>query len=388
MDPKVLGASGGRVSRRRFLKGAAGLAATGPLLSILTQLGCGGQTSPAASQSASPSTSAASSASGSPSKSPSAEDLKRQLVEAATKEGKVAWYTSNPVDQATPIGEAFQAAFPGIKVEVFRAQAEEVRERAVTEFNAGRYVADVLELAAADAYYLAGRSVIRQHTWPEAKAFDPQLKDPNGFFVGTRLVMGVPSYNTKLVSATEAPKSYEDLLDPKWKGKMALEESDQILLMGLSQIWSKDKAIDWARKLAQQDIQMRKGHSQMTGLLSAGEFSIDINSYAYIVEKEKAKGAPVEWIKTNPVFVNPTVVMIAAKAAHPNAAILFADWVNSKAGMDTYAKVGHVPARLDSPPQVASLAPSKMTFKVVYAKSSEEDAEWQKVFRDIFWPKR
>lgn len=155
----------------------------------------------------------------------------------------------------------------------------------------------------------------------------------------------VIGYNTKLVARDQAPKSWEDLLDPKWKGKIALDEENYSWYGAMTQKWGKEKTQRYMRGLAKQDIQLRSGQTLIAQLMAAGEFPVAM-VLAHRIEKMKEQGAPVEWVTTlDPVTVSLHPIGVAAKAPHPNAAKLFIDFILSKEGQQLLLSIERTPAR-------------------------------------------
>ena len=391
------------LTTRCFLRGGLASALVLVVIWSLVLAGCGQATSPTASPKASSAPSSAPAASSPASSSqpsasakaaatntPNAQARTAALYEAAKKEGKVLWYSSAVADWGKALIDEFKKKYPGIEVEHFRANNEEIRERAITEAKAGKLEADVIEGSTVDHFFYLKEGLFKKHDWPNAASFRPEFKDPNGYWLGTRWVPQVIAYNTKLVSAAEAPKTWEDLLDPKWAGKLGIEEDDSTWMAAILQYMGEQKGMDYLRKLAAQKPMMRKGHSTATNLLAAGEFPVLIVTYPNLVEGPKAKGAPVEWVRVNPTLSSGAQgVGINKSAPHPNAAALWAEWLTSgDGGQAVHAAIGNPPANNDVANAGAAVK-EQMALKVVSLSLewSPKAEEAFKQYQELFWPK-
>ena len=170
------------------------------------------------------------------------------------------------------------------------------------------------------------------------------MKDPQGYWTTDDYTIKVMGYNTKLVAEKDAPKSWFDLLDPKWHSKIMIEILDYRLYAGWEQKLGLEQASKLAEGLARQKIALRRGASQIAELLAAGESPL-AQAYVHHLEVLKAKGAPVEWIRTfDPLVALRGAVAISANAPHPNAARLFVDFYLSKEAQQIVRTWGKVPA--------------------------------------------
>ena len=203
----------------------------------------------------------------------SQSDERTKLVEAAKKEGKLNWYTSTNTTESKPLLDDFEKAY-GIKGEIIRASGEKTLNRIVTEGRAGRWDFDVVTISEVDA--LTDAKLLMAYRSPEAKTFIPEFKDANGYWTAVYVNYTTIGYNTKLVSEKEAPKQWEDLLDPKWKGKISIDQEPYTWFGTLHKAWGRERAQKYMRAIAKQDIQWRKGHTLIAQLMSAGEFPIGV----------------------------------------------------------------------------------------------------------------
>jgi iron(III) transport system substrate-binding protein len=278
------------------------------------------------------------------------EDRKK-LMEMAQKEGSLVFYTSMDAGDARSLTEAFQKKYPFIKTDLFRGGREAVFSRFSLERKAGRYVTDVVSVGEFHVLEMKKQGLLTRYVSPEAQAFPQDFRDPQGYWTCVYLTVSVLAYNTNRVKAEEAPRRYEDLLTPKWKKRMALDANEERWVPGLIQSMGREKAVNFLKALAQQEIYIRRGRSLLTQLLLAGEFDVQIVAYWHEVNRLMKQKAPVAWVGIEPAVTGAPQLSLVDKAPHPNAARLFIDFVLSAEGQGTIAKLGRVAARQGIKPE-------------------------------------
>jgi iron(III) transport system substrate-binding protein len=281
---------------------------------------------------------------------------KGRIVESARKEGRLLLYTGMESEEASLFTNEFVKRYPFIKPEIFRSSGEKVQTRFMIENRAGSNRADVFQTSIVQVYQLKNQGLLKNYVSEEAGAYPEGFRDREGYWNAFYLLTYVIGYNTKLVSPKELPSSYEDLLNPKWKGRIGLETQEYQWFYHLLQIMGKDKGADFMRRLARQELQMRAGHTLLAQLVAAGEIAMAVVVYANRVERMKSQGAPIDWVR----FKGPTItafnaISIPEKAPHPNAAKLFVDFVLSKDGQNILRGLRRIPARPDVFPDPPSL---------------------------------
>lgn len=267
------------------------------------------------------------------------------LLDAAKKEGKLMIYTSLNAEEFDTVVAVFAKKYPDIKVEFFRGDSEGVTQKALTEFRANTFIPDILETNDINISQLISAGVIGTYQSPETKNYPPGASDPDGYFTAARINLDVIAYNTNLVKKEDAPKKLEDLLDPKWAGKIALEADDWAMIAYTGKVMGDAKAQEFWTKLAAQKPRVVKGHTELANFLVAGEFAVSPNVYAHRVLSLQDKKAPIDWVRTDPVYAFPHVISLAKNATHPNAAKVFIDWYLSVEGQEALVAAGRIPAR-------------------------------------------
>jgi iron(III) transport system substrate-binding protein len=267
-----------------------------------------------------------------------------KLIEAAKKEGTVVYYTSVDVRVAEKIVAAFKEKYPGVDVQVERTGAERLFQRIGQETESGINNADVINTSdASHAIYWKKKGWLAP-VLPEdvAKKFNKDYYDPDGMFAVWRATLSPIGYNTKLVKAEDAPKSFADLLDPKWKGKIVKAHPGYsgTIMTATFQI-TRDIGWDFLEKLAKQDIMQVQSATEPSKKLVAGERAISADGTEYNLLLAKRAGAPIGIVyptEGTPFVPGPSAVL--AKAPHPNAARLFYIWSFTAEGQQIMHDVG------------------------------------------------
>ena len=314
------------------------------------------------------------------------------LIEAAKKEGKVTWYTTLLLQQlGAPLAEAFDKKY-GIKVEATRNDPGETALRLLNEHRANRMQADVFDGSFAPTALIA-EGVLAKYQPELAKSWPQELLDPRGYWTAHRLTVITPAYNTNLVKAEEAPKDWNDLLDPKWKGKMAWGINPGITAStGFSGLvlreWGENKGMDFLRKLATQNITGLKISARaVVDQVIAGEYPLALQILNDNVVISRNVGAPVAWIPMNPAFASVSVISVTAKAQHPNAGRLLADFVVSQEGQKIAADHDYIPVHPDVAPRDPALRPDGVKFRAINFSPEEVEASmprWNQVYEELF----
>jgi iron(III) transport system substrate-binding protein len=278
-----------------------------------------------------------------------------KVVQAARKEGEIVWYTTMSSDQSNAFMARFQQKYSFLKPSVIRLGGSALLNRVLTEAKAGKYFFDVVHGTGEIVLPLMDMGLLAACASPERKMIPDDLKDKKGFWTSVYVNSVVLGYNTNLTKGQAIPRSYNDLLQPRWKGrKISVDDTYATFLQGLISVWGKDKALDYLKKLAEQDPVVMRGSTVRVQLAAAGEFPLVI-AYANIIQYLAEKGAPMDWVALEPAVISVNTVMAGAKAAHPNAAKLFIDFTLSKEGQEKLWDFQRIPSRSDVEPKPARL---------------------------------
>ncbi len=320
------------------------------LMALLALLGivaaaCGGNVA-TPSPTVAPATSAAATASAAPA-APKGE-LDADTIAKAKAEGEIVLYTSLSSSDAKALQDAFakSAKSYGIKMTVNRKSSEDIVTQFMTEVKAGKILADVLETGGLDLNQAIKAGYIEPWKVPAAADYPAELKDANGMWHAARLGVETISYNTTQVKGADAPKSFEDATDPKWKGKCLIESSDIEVLLGIGERKYKGdsaKAQDFLTK-AMANCTPAKGHSETLDLLVAGQGAIFWGGHAHTAEQKRQAGAPVDYMQTEGVVTIDGPGLVKG-AKHPNAGKVFINWYIGEEGQKFLASRSRVPAR-------------------------------------------
>ena len=304
-----------------------------------------------------------------------------ELHKQALKEGgTLNFYGTLAQINAAKILPVFEKRFPGIKINHVDATADQLAVRAMTEARGGRVLADVFQMSLENVLQLHEQKLTLDKTLPEAAVYPANLKGP--FWVAADLIIITAAWNTEKVKKGDEPKQFDDFADPKWKGRLIAEPRDVELLMGLAghKFKNDEKAIALIKKIAANNVEFHKGHSDLAELLVAGQAAACITCYAHHYPPRMKKGAPVGYMLTEGIAtINATA--LPKDAPHPNTGLLFARWSASEEGMKVYAQGGRNPPH----PKVDPV--EKIRPQTVYPVGTEEIKNWkkyEKIWKDIF----
>src|SRR5438876_1892483 len=306
-------------------------------------------------------------------------DRVRKLLPAAKKEGSFMLYTSFAEKDLPRLTAAFEKRY-GVKVIVWRSASEKVLQRAVIETGAGRHEFDAVHTSALEMEALYREKVLQ----PVAPAHGVELLAgalrPHRAWTATYLSFWVQAYNTNMVRKEELPRTFQDLLDPKWKGKLGIEARVPEWYATVAMDMGEEKGIRFFRELvAKNGISVRGGHTLLNNLVVAGDIPLALTMYQYITEGAKRKGAPVDWFVLEPAVARMSGVGIAQRAPHPNAALLFYEFMLSTEAQQLLLEMDYVPtlSKLPSP-----LANRRFTL-VDPAIALDHREKWDKSFEEV-----
>lgn len=277
-------------------------------------------------------------------------DRQEKLVAAAKAEGALTLYTSIAQGDVQPLVRPFEEKY-GIKVTVWRASGDTVLQRVIQEQRAGRATVDAVHVGAAELEALAREGMLQPVNSPYFADLVSGAVPNSKLWASTLLSVWVQAYNTNLIKKEDLPKSYADLLDPKWKGKLGYEVENIDWFTTVVNDMGEEQGLKFFRKLvADNGISIRKGHSLLNNLVAAGEVPLALTVYNYMPEQAKKKGAPIDWFVIEPAVARANGIGILKNAEHPNAAALFLDYMLSE-GQTILVGLNYVPtsAKVQSP---------------------------------------
>jgi iron(III) transport system substrate-binding protein len=306
-------------------------------------------------------------------------DRARKLVAAGQKEGSFALYTSFAEKDLPTLIVAFEKKY-GVKVKVWRAGSEKVLQRTLTEAAARRWEVDAIHSSALEMETLYREKILQPVASPYSTELIAGAPRPHGEWVATYLSVWVQAYNTNLVKKEDLPGTFQDLLDPKWKGKLGIEAnvpewySTVVLDMG------EEKGIKFFRDLVGRNgVSVRTGHSLLNNMVVAGEVPLALTVYNFMAESARRKGAAIDWFVLEPAVARTSGIGIARRAPHPNAALLFYDFMLSAEAQKLLVSMEYVPtnARVPSP-----LAQRRFTL-VDPALALDQSDKWARSFEEV-----
>jgi iron(III) transport system substrate-binding protein len=314
------------------------------------------------------------------------------LIDAAKKEGKVVWYTTLIVNQAIrPLKDAFEKKYPGIELQYTRADESPTAAKILAEAQAGRVQADIFD-GISNMVPLKRAGVVTPFVPAAAPQIPADLKDPEGYWIAILQYVFSPGFNTTMVPKAQAPKTYADLLDPKWKGKMAWNPGSLAGAIGfvgnILMSEGEDRGMAYLRALSQQRIVNIEASSRaILDQVIAGEYPIGLMMFNHHTVISAQKGAPSDWIVMEPLPVAFDAVGVLKDAPHPNAARLLVDFLASEEGQRVLQKADYLPAMPTVPAMKTGLRPEDGGFKATFLKPDtiyDLIPHWMKVVSDLF----
>jgi ABC-type Fe3+ transport system substrate-binding protein len=323
--------------------------------------------------------------------STNAAEVSRDLIAKAKQEGEVVYYTDLIVDQIVrPLASAFEAKY-GIKVSYARADSQVNILKMLNEQKASQVKSDIFGLNTGLEVLIAAGAA-KQFTTANGDELPQRYRDPDHYWVSSHLFVITPALNTALVPAAERPHSYDDLLAPFWKDKMVWKPNDLTGAPGfignvlLAQ--GDARGMDYLRKLARQNIRSVNASARaVLDQVIAGEYAMSLQILNHHAAISAAKGAPVDWVRLAPVTVAPGLVGMTNGGPHPNAGLLFIEFMTSPEGQKIFQAADYLPARPDVPPRIPDLIPETGGFAgnvITPAVTAKGYEHWSAVYKELF----
>jgi ABC-type Fe3+ transport system substrate-binding protein len=320
-------------------------------------------------------------------------DRQKILVEGAKKEGKVTWYTTLIVDQVVrPVKEAFEKEYPFIQIEFFRANSAALAQRIISENQAKHYAVDVVDGTVVPTM-VRRASLLQRFNSPMFADYPAELKDAQGYWGATNLYFFATGYNTRMVKPNEVPKSYEDLLNPRWKGQMMWSTSRgsgaPMFVGTILNTMGAEAGKAYLQKLKLQNIaKTPASNRQVLDLTIAGEYPLALQIFNHHAVISKLAGAPVDWQVHEPATATINNIGLARNSTHPHSSMLLIDFILSERGQKVYQQSNYLPAHPKVPAKQVDLKPGGGRFKRAYYINPEaqydKGNEWVDYFDSVF----
>ena len=305
-----------------------------------------------------------------------------KIIEAAKKEREVLWYTTTNLETSKVVVDQFQRKYPFINLNLYRSTVGPLINRVLIEARAGKFDWDVVSGGGEMFTPLMDRGMIAPYRSPESKMIDDDLMDKQSYWTAYTVGTFVLAYNKRLVRPQDVPKTYDALLDAKWKGQKIGMETSAGVMHALMPLWGKEKTLAYFRQLAAQNPVTKDSSSIIVQLLVAGEMPLGIG-LAHLFELFSRKGAPIEWLPLEPAVVRVIPMMLASKARHPNAAKLLYDFLLGIDGQQIIKSFNRPTVRRDVLPDPPRLIQGYKRV-TMYPELYRNLDETQKVFNEMF----
>ena len=310
-------------------------------------------------------------------------DRMQRITAGARREGQLTLYTSLTAATAAKVKADFERRY-GVKINLWRASSENIVQRVLTETRAGRSDFDVVETNGPEMESIARERVLQKIASPSFANLIPQAVFAHREWVATRLNVFVQCYNTRLVPKDEVPKSFVELLDPKWKGRLGIEANDADWFQTVVQDMGEPKGLALFRQLvATNGVSVRKGHALLAELVTSGEIALSLTCYSFKIDQDRKAGAPIDWTSFGPLLARPNGEGISRRAKHPHAAMLFYEYMlNEAQPLLAQLELAPVSTRVES-----TLRGRQVRFIDPKAVLDESD-KWDKLYQEIFVQRR
>jgi len=309
----------------------------------------------------------------------SGPDRMEKIVAAAKKEGTLTIYTTFAEKDQPTLIKPFESKY-GVKVVVWRAGTDKVLQRTLTEASAKKYDVDLIHFGSPEMEALSREKILQAVNSPVHKDLQPGSVPTHKEWAATLLSVWVQAYNTQLIRKQDLPRTYKDLLDPKWKGKLGIEAKNQDWFASVVDVMGGgEKGLKFFRDLvAQNGISPRTGHTLLTNMVIAGEVPLALTLYNYMPEQAKKRGAPIDWFALEPAVARSNAIGIARRAPHPNAGLLFYEYMLGE-GQRYLVNMDYVPANMKAPSPLKNVK----ILQTDPIRTLDETEKWTKLFEDV-----
>jgi ABC-type Fe3+ transport system substrate-binding protein len=321
------------------------------------------------------------------------QDRQKMLMEGAKKEGKISWYTTLIVDQVVrPVKEAFEKEYPFVQVEYFRGNSERLVQKMFAEYQGKRYEADIVDGTVTAPMVKKGGYLQRFYS-PYLAEYPAELKDPQGYWGVSNVYYFALGYNTRMVKSNELPKTYDDLLNPRWKGQMMWSTSRgsgaPMFIGNVLQHMGTEKGKAYLQRLKTQNVAKTTASArQLLDLVIAGEYPLALHIFNHHAHISKSAGAPVDWYALEPASATINTISPVTRAPHPYATMLLIDFILSERGQKVFQAVNYLPSHPKVPAKQPDLKPGggRFTRALYFTPDSQlnEGNVWTEYFENNF----
>ena len=322
-----------------------------------------------------------------------ARAVDQAMIDAARKEGTVTWYSGMIVNQVVrPLVDGFEKKYPGIKVLASRLTSSEAALKIMNEARAGKPQADMWD-GTALAFRLAAAGVVEPYKPEAAAGFPPGSREANGMWTALNTYVMTPAINTEAIPEKDAPKTLQDLLDPKWRGKIAWTNDPTTagppgFIGNVLTSMGQEAGMAYLRRLAEQKIiNVPAAQRVVLDQVIGGQYAMALMTFNNHSVISAADGAPVKWLKMEPAIELPNPVGLVRNAPHPNAAKLLLEYVLSAEGQSVLRNANYIPANPAVQPKDANLSPATGHFKATPISPEVTAAKlegWTAIYNELF----
>jgi iron(III) transport system substrate-binding protein len=276
-------------------------------------------------------------------------ERQQKLIEGAQRERELVWYSTMNRENSTELTQVFEKEYPYVRVKIINGSAVRTLTRITSEYGARSYLFDVTHIRGLFLPELRKKQIIAAYHSPLRDALRPGYKDSEGYFNGIFTQGQLFLVNKNLVKPQDYPRSLDDLLEPRWKGRLGMDDESYDWLAALLDYYGEEKGKAFAERLGRQQLEFRKGSTLIGQLVAAGEIPVAIDGYNHTGHLLKQKHAPIEIVFPEPYVTakTPTGVWIGSRAPHPHASALFVDFLLSEKGQRMMAAQGRWVSRQD-----------------------------------------
>ena len=321
-------------------------------------------------------------------------DRQKVLEEGAKKEGRILWYSTLIVNQALrPIKDAFEKKYPFVQVEYYRADSDQLAQKMISEYQAKRFDVDVLD-GTSTIVLIKKAGYLQRFFSPLLDDYPANLKGADGYWAVPNVYFMTLGYNTKLVKPNEVPGSLNDLLNPRWKGKMIWSTSGgsgaPIFIGNTLMTMGEEKGMAYLMSLAKQGVAKTTASNRaVLDMVIAEEYAIAINIFNYHAVISRKAGAPVDWQALEPVPGQVKTLGLAKNAPHSHASMLLIDFLISKDGQKLLQELDYLPAHPEVSAKTPNLKPGGGKFTQVNYIGPEvlfdKEQQWSDLFQKLFF---